>query len=103
MAQGKRHSDEYLREVARVYNEAFESRTLVQVHGFVQEAVMKHFDIPLTTATKQIMEARKRGFILTAKELKTQLKQDKLQREYDKAKEAVERLSLQLTTDKVKV
>ena len=101
MSQGKKHSDEHLREVARVYNEALESRTLVQVHGFVQEAVMKHFGIPLSTAAKQIMEARKRGYILTAKELKTQLRQDKLQREYDKAKETIERLSLSLISPRV--
>jgi transposase len=102
MSQGKRLSDEHLREVARVYNYALESRTLVQVHGFMQKAVMKHFDIPLSTAAKQIMQARKRGFILTAKELKNQLKQDKLQREYDKAKETIDRLSLVVTTDNMK-
>jgi hypothetical protein len=103
MSQGKKHSDEHLREVARVYNEALESRSLLQVHGFMQQAVMKHFDIPLSTAAKQIMEARKRGFILPTKELKNQLKQDKLQREYDKAKEVIERLSLLVTTDNVKL
>jgi transposase len=103
MSQGKRLTDEHLREVARVYNEALESRTLVQVYGHVQSAVAKHFDLPISTASKQIMQARNRGYVLTAKELKFQLRQDKLQREYIKAKETIERLSLVLTTDKVKL
>lgn len=101
--KGSKHSDEYLLKVARVYNEAWESRTLKQVHGFVQKAVAEHFDIPLSTAIKQIMHARSRGYILSAKEVKLQLRQDKLQREYDKAKETIDRLSLTLTTDKVKL
>lgn len=103
MSQGKKHSDEHLREVARVYNEAWESRTLEQVHAFVQKAIAEYFEIPLSTAQKQIMHARSRGYILSAKEMKLQLKQDKLQREYDKAKETIDRLSLTLTTDKVEL
>lgn len=104
MSQGKRHSDEHLREVARVYNEALESRESGQVFGLVQETIMKHFGLPsVSTAAKQIMQCRKRGLILTAEEFRLQLRREKLQREYDKAKETIERLSLVLTTDKVKL
>jgi hypothetical protein len=101
MGQGKKLSDEYLLEVARVYNEALESRAANQAYGHVQGAVAKHFDLPISTASKQIMQARSRGFILTTKELKLRQRREKLQREYDKAKETIEKLSLVLITDKV--
>lgn len=103
MSQGKRLSDEHLREVARVYNEALESRVATQAYGHVQSAVAKHFDLPKSTAQKQIMACRSRGYISTAKELRLRQRREKLQREYDKAKETIERLSLVLTTDKVKL
>ena len=87
-----------------VYNEALESRESGQVFGLVQETIMKHFGLPsVSTAAKQIMQCRKRGLILTAEEFRLQLRREKLQREYDKAKETIERLSLVLTTDKVKL
>ena len=99
--RGKRLSDEHLHEVARVYNEALESRVATEAYGHVQSAVAKHFDLPKSTAQKQITACRSRGYIPTAKEFRLRQRREKLQREYDKAKETIERLSLVLTTDKV--
>lgn len=60
VSQGKKHTDKHLREVARVYNRADKSRVPVQ------QAVATHFGISISTATKQIMSARSRGFIADA-------------------------------------
>jgi hypothetical protein len=84
MAQGKRLSDEHLREVARVYLEAHESRT------HAQQAVALYFDSPISTAAKQIMQARARGFLPLRKKL-TNLR--RYERAQEKLKEEAEEVS----------
>lgn len=77
MSQGKAPSDEYLTEVAQVCMQAYSA------YLNVQQAVANHFGIPVSTAAKQIMVARKRGMLPHEKELQ-------LRRKYDKAKHNLE-------------
>lgn len=79
MSQGKRHNDRYLRNVASLYIDAYDNDVPVQ------EAVAQALGVPISTATKQIMSARRRGLIPTSERLK-------LMKEYEKAKENLRRL-----------
>lgn len=94
MSQGKKHSEDDLRLVARLYKEAHESRESVQ------KAVAKFFGVSISTASKRVMEARRRGYLETSETLA-------LIREYEETKAHLkmleEKLSLSLTTDKVKL
>lgn len=83
MSQGKRHTDEHLREIARVYVAVHKSRTPVQ------QAVAEHFGVPTPTMAKQIMKARSRGFLLSDGELD-------LLREYEETKEKLRKLELRV-------
>lgn len=55
--QGRQHSDEDLRSVADIYKAAFQARMPVQ------KAVADALGISVSTASKRIMAARRRGFI----------------------------------------
>lgn len=55
--QGRAHSGEELRVIAEVYAKAFEG------HLPVQRTVAETLNIPISTAAKRIMVARKRGLI----------------------------------------
>jgi len=74
VSQGKKHSDEELHEVARVYMQAHESRLTIQ------QAVAKHFGISVSTAAKQIMHARSRGFLPEMQKLRVQRKYEETQK-----------------------
>lgn len=54
---GRRHSDEELRHVANIYMAALNARLPVQ------RTVAEALGLSLSTATKQIVAARKKGFI----------------------------------------
>ncbi len=55
--EGRRYTDFELQRVAQIYRDAYKS------HIPVQRAVADVLQIPLSTAVKQIMAARKRGFL----------------------------------------
>jgi hypothetical protein len=59
--RGRPHSDEELRTVAEIYISAFKARIPVQ------KAVADALGISVSTATKRIMAARRRGLITTNK------------------------------------
>ena len=94
MSQGKKHSDDHLREVARVYKQAHESRLTIQ------QAVAKHFGISVSTAAKQIMHARARGYLPEMQKLMVQRKYEETQK---LLKELERELLLSVTTDNFKV
>lgn len=79
MSQGKRHSDRYLRNVASLYIDAYNNGVPVE------PAVAQALGVPLSTASKQIMSARRRGLLPVTERLK-------LVREYEKTKENLRRL-----------
>jgi len=54
---GRRHSDDELRNVAAIYLTALNARLPVQ------QTVAEALGLPLSTATKRIVAARKKGFI----------------------------------------
>ncbi len=54
---GRRYTDYELERVAQIYRDAYKARIPVQ------RAVADALEIPLSTAVKQIIAARKRGFI----------------------------------------
>jgi hypothetical protein len=83
VSQGKKHSDEELHEVARVYMQAHESRLTVQ------QAVAKHLGISVSAAAKQIMHARSRGFLPEMPKLR-------VLRQYEKAQELLKELEKKL-------
>lgn len=58
--QGRRHTDDYLRNVAEIYTAALNARRPVQ------QTVADRLGLPLSTATKQIVAARRRGFLTPA-------------------------------------
>jgi hypothetical protein len=79
MSQGKRHNERYLRNVASIYIDAYDNDVPVQ------EAVAQALGVPISTATKQIMSARRRGLIPTSERLK-------LMKEYEKTKDNLRKL-----------
>ncbi len=54
---GRKHTDAELRIVAKIYDAALRAQQPVQ------QTVAEKLGIPLSTATKRISQARKRGFI----------------------------------------
>lgn len=55
--RGREHGDEELREVAKIYEAALKAQQPVQ------KTVADKLGVPLSTAAKRIMAARKRGFL----------------------------------------
>jgi ABC-type thiamine transport system substrate-binding protein len=78
MSQGKKSSEKHLYEVANVFMRSYASSTNTQ------KAVAAHFGIPVSSAAKQIIVARKRGILPATEELR-------LRRQYDKAKHNLEK------------
>jgi len=81
MSQGKAPTDEDMRKVAIIYNEAFRANIPVQ------RAVSQTLGIPLSTATKQIVIARSRGLLPSPQKLKAIRDYEKAEINLAKAKD----------------